>query len=126
VPPLLLRERLKVLKVQVREDDMNLKEFKREIGKLRAKKEHLERKLAAKREVYDQFSASTPEFPDTGIEELYSKTAAAHGRGIKLLQKEFGYNPLYKKHNGSSRTFHGSPFVPLKPPARNNKALPPP
>ena len=46
-----------------------------------------------------------------GIKVYYDRAREFHGRGIKMLEAEFAYHPLFK-HPGD--TFNAVPFAPKK------------
>ena len=54
-----------------------------------------------------------------GLKKEYAEVRRKHKDGIKMLEKEFGYHPSYKK--GREGEFSASYFTPVRDPNDPNK-----
>ena len=112
-----LNNSLKVLDAEIAADAAGKHEYGKVIKALEIRRAELQARHddnAAWSAMYDRDIGPFPsknEKTVEGIKVYYDRAREFHGRGIKMLEAEFAYHPLFK-HPGD--TFNAVPFAPKK------------
>jgi hypothetical protein len=110
-----IRVKLKILDDSIKADMKSKQEYERVLGLLYARKGDLEARVGRNTEWMKKYDASVGPFAQryeemtTEIQGIYGKAKTGHKGGIKLLEKEFGYHPAFKRPGD---TFTASAFLP--------------
>jgi len=111
-----LQNQLTVLDAQIRSDEKSKMDFERHLSTLETKKAELEARVKQSEEWAKTYDTEVGPFADrykamtADIGVIYDKAKIGHAKGIVLLEKEFGYHPIFKRPGD---TFTGIPFRPI-------------
>ena len=111
-----LQNQLTVLDAQIRLDEKSKKDFERHLSTLETKKAELEARVKQSEEWAKTYDTEVGPFADrykamtADIGVIYDQAKIGHAKGIVLLEKEFGYHPIFKRPGD---TFTGIPFRPI-------------
>jgi hypothetical protein len=111
-----LRVQLHILESDIKADQKGKFDYDKLLGQLESRKADLEARVKEREtwaEVYDnEIGPSMNRFGDmtSDIKVIYEKAKKGHADGIKLLEKEFGYHPAFKRPGD---TFTGIPYKPI-------------
>jgi len=111
-----LRVQLQVLDGEIKADQNGMLDFEKVMKQLETRKKELEDRVQHNTEWAANFEgsmgASMNSFNDMtkDIGVIYNTAKMGHQAGIKLLEKEFGYHPTFKKPGD---TFTGIPYRPM-------------
>jgi len=110
-----LRNKLKDLKRDMRADRIGKKEFEDQLGLLQRQKSQIQRNRMANVAWAEDFDKAIGPFEKkysgltTEITQLYKNAKHEHSMGLKLLMEEFSYHPVFKRWNDG---FSATPFRP--------------
>ena len=111
-----LRVQLSVLDANIKADQKGKQDYDKVLKQLETRKKELEDRIKNNNEWATNFDQSMGSSMDSfndmtkDISVIYNKAKVGHSKGIKLLEKEFGYHPAFKKPGD---TFTGIPYKPL-------------
>jgi hypothetical protein len=112
-----LSVKLSILDADIKADKKGKADYDKLLGRLEARKADLLNRIKeseAWADNYDkEIGPSMNRFGDmtADIAVIYEKAKKGHASGIKLLEKEFGYHPAFKRPGD---TFTAIPFKPKK------------
>ena len=112
-----LRNKLNVLDAEIKADENGKAEYERQIKRLQIRRDEIRKRLDAIKSWAETYDREIGPFQSTygknteGIKTHYDKARTFHDKGIKMLQADFGYHPLFK-HPGD--TFSAVPFRPKR------------
>jgi len=110
-----LRVQLSVLDSEIKADEKGKHDYDALLKKLETRKSELQTRIKTNEawaSNYDtEMGPSMDRFSDmtSDIGVIYEKAKKGHAAGIKMLEKEFGYHPTFKK---GVDPFHAIPFKP--------------
>ena len=111
-----LKVQIGILDAQIKADKKSKEEFERYLKVLNDKRDEVLARMAKNGEYVQQFDASSAQAAyrkmTSDIASIYEKAQMGHAKGIKMLEKEFGYHPSFKRPGD---TFTGIAFRPMKP-----------
>jgi ureidoglycolate hydrolase len=111
-----LKVQIGILDAQIKSDKKSKEEFERYLKVLNDKRDEVLARMAKNGEYVQQFDASSAQAAyrkmTSDIASIYEKAQMGHTKGIKMLEKEFGYHPSFKRPGD---TFTGIAFRPMKP-----------
>ena len=111
-----LHVQLSTLDQQIKSDEKSKMDFERHLTTLETKKSELEARMKQNEDWAKTYDTEVGPFADrykamtADIGTIYEKAKLGHSKGIILLQKEFGYHPIFKRPGD---TFTGIPFRPI-------------
>ena len=111
-----LRVQLSVLDAEIKADQKGKQDYEKVLKQLETRKKELEdrveQNIAWSKNFESSMGSSMDSFNDMtkDIGVIYAKAKVGHAAGIKLLEKEFGYHPAFKKPGD---TFTGIPYKPM-------------
>jgi hypothetical protein len=111
-----LRVQLTVLDAEIKADIKGKADYDKTIKRLETRKAELQARIETNTTWAATFDAemgpSMDSFGDmtNQIGQIYNKAKVGHAAGIKLLEKEFGYHPAFKRPED---TFFGIPYRPI-------------
>ena len=98
-----LRNQLHILDADIKADKKGKADYDKLLKQLETRKAELEARVKESEtwaDVYDnEIGPSMNKFGDmtSDIKVIYEKAKKGHSDGIKLLEKEFGYHPAFKR-----------------------------
>eukprot|EP00602_Paraphysomonas_sp_CaronLab_P007813 CAMPEP_0185031050 /NCGR_PEP_ID=MMETSP1103-20130426/18289_1 /TAXON_ID=36769 /ORGANISM="Paraphysomonas bandaiensis, Strain Caron Lab Isolate" /LENGTH=137 /DNA_ID=CAMNT_0027566411 /DNA_START=132 /DNA_END=545 /DNA_ORIENTATION=- len=110
-----LRMQLQMLDDEIKADEKSKAEFERHLNVLENRKSDILSRINANKEWSKNYDADIGPFANkykemtADIAAIYDRAKAGHTRGIKLLEKDFGYHPSFKRPQD---TFTAIPFRP--------------
>ena len=111
-----LKVRIGILDAQIKADKKSKEEFERYLKQLTDRRDELMKRMNSNGEFVQQFDNSSAQAAyrkmTQDIGNIYEKAVQGHSAGMKMLEKEFGYHPAFKRPGD---TFTGRPFKPMKP-----------
>eukprot|EP00946_MAST-07B_sp_MAST-7B-sp1_P001160 g1160.t1 len=111
-----LESQLMQLKAEIRADEEGIFDFDSRLGFLYKERDMLEERVKQNEIWAKKFDDKIGPFEKKyvtltdGISDIYENAKAKHKIGIKVLQKEFNYHPLWKLNDGD---FSATPFEPM-------------
>mmetsp|Transcript_28623 Transcript_28623/g.92151 ORF Transcript_28623/g.92151 Transcript_28623/m.92151 type:complete len:135 (+) Transcript_28623:19-423(+) len=112
-----LRQKLGSLDAEIAADATGLAEFEKQIRCLESRKQDLLKRLEANEAWAADYDANIAPFQSTyakntaSIKAQYDKCRAFHGKGVAMLERDFGYHPAFKRPTDD---FSAVPFRPRK------------
>ena len=111
-----LKVQIGILDAQIKADKKSKEEFERYLKVLNDRRDEVMARMAKNGEYVQQFDSSSAQAAyrqmTSDISAIYEKAQIGHAKGIKMLEKEFGYHPAFKRPGD---TFTGIEFRPMKP-----------
>ena len=111
-----LRVKIGQLDAQIKADRKSKEEFERYLKQLNDRRNEVLARMEKNGEYVQQFDNSSAQAAyrqmTHDISKIYEKAVTDHGKGIVMLEKEFGYHPAFKRPQD---TFTGIAFKPMKP-----------
>lgn len=110
-----LQVKLTQIDAQIKSDEKSKMDFERLLTVLETKRADLKARVAANEDWGKSYDTEVGPFADkfkalvSDIGSIYDKAKLGHAKGIKTLEQEFGYHPLWKR---PSDTFTGIPYRP--------------
>jgi len=122
-----MKAQLRELQMEIRSDEDSLKLVQRDLQMTQEAHDRMQRQVEFEERLLGKMD------PNQGlgraIQDLdgfmaevhrdYNKCRDNHKKCIGILQKEFGYNPLFKAGKPGGPQFHGNPHVMAKDPRKN-------
>lgn len=105
-----IRMQLQILDDEIAADKKSKMQFERELEKLETRKSDLQSRIKRNQEWVATYDVQVGPFADRyeqmtkDIGTIYDNAKEGHTKGIKLLEKDFDYHPLFKR---PSDTFTG-------------------
>ena len=111
-----LKVKIGILDEQIKADKKSKEEFERYLKQLKDRREEIVKRMERNGAYVQQFDSSSAQAAyrkmTEDIGKIYEKAVDGHSSGMKMLEKEFGYHPAFKRPGD---TFTGRPFKPMKP-----------
>ena len=111
-----LKVKIGILDAQIKADKKSKEEFERYLKQLTDRRDELLKRMENNGAYVQQFDSSSAQAAyrkmTEDIGQIYEKAVEGHSKGMKMLEKEFGYHPAFKRPGD---TFTGRPFKPMKP-----------
>ncbi len=111
-----LRVQMSVLDAEIKADIKGKADYDKVLKVLETRKAELQARVEGNTQWAKNYKAEMgPSMDSFGemtkdIGVIYEKAKLGHAAGIKLLEKEFGYHPTFKRPGD---TFYGIPYRPL-------------
>lgn len=111
-----LRMQIGILDAEIKADEKSKAEYERYLNILNTKKEDIIKRMESNAEWSKNYDRDIGPFANrykemtADIGKIYDRAKEGHQRGIKLLEKEFGYHPAFKRPQD---TFSAIPFRPV-------------
>lgn len=111
-----LKVQIGILDAKIKADKKSKEEFERYLKTLTDRRQELIARMERNGSFVQQFDNSSAQAAykkmTSDIAAIYDKASLGHAKGIKMLEKEFGYHPAFKRPGD---TFTGIAFRPMKP-----------
>ena len=111
-----LKVQIGILDASIKADKKSKEEFERYLKVLTDRRDEIQARMSKSGQFAQQFDSSNAQAAyrsmTTEIAAIYEKAQIGHQKGIKMLEKEFGYHPAFKRPGD---TFTGIAFRPMKP-----------
>eukprot|EP00607_Mallomonas_marina_P002813 CAMPEP_0182428908 /NCGR_PEP_ID=MMETSP1167-20130531/24502_1 /TAXON_ID=2988 /ORGANISM="Mallomonas Sp, Strain CCMP3275" /LENGTH=125 /DNA_ID=CAMNT_0024612117 /DNA_START=171 /DNA_END=548 /DNA_ORIENTATION=+ len=110
-----MRTQLSILDEEIKADEESKMEYDRQLATLNIRKADLQKRLEKNEEWVKGFDKDvgpvTKKYNEmtTEINAIYEHAKNGHKRGVKVLEREFGYHPAFKRPQD---TFSATPFRP--------------
>mmetsp|Transcript_2472 Transcript_2472/g.2433 ORF Transcript_2472/g.2433 Transcript_2472/m.2433 type:complete len:146 (+) Transcript_2472:91-528(+) len=110
-----LRMQLQILDSEIKADENSKAEFERQLNILEQRKNDIQSRIRANEEWSKNYDSDIGPFAQKykqmtdDIASIYENAKQGHVKGIKLLERDFGYHPAFKRPQD---TFTAIPFRP--------------